>query len=172
VARPQQMHGQASGNPAISDVQLDACMSHTIGGLDEPTREALQVLGQVLRQLRAERGLSQRGLGARCGLSQSTISRLECGLAEGVRVAWLARLLAGLDSRVRVLPDTRPMLERCHGFTELRRAFSPAAGGARWRDREKRRRDRLEAYANSLDHDGPGVPGRPSDYPTGITDEK
>lgn len=41
--------------------------------------------------------MSQRALAGRCGLSQSTISRLENGLAPGVRVAWVARLLAGLD---------------------------------------------------------------------------
>ena len=111
-------------------------MSHTIGRLDEPTRDALRVLGVVLRQLRAERGLSQRALGARSGLSQSTISRLECGLAEGVRAAWIARLLAGLDERVQARPDERPMLERCHGFRKFRQAF-----GYREADQRKRTRD-------------------------------
>ena len=122
-------------------------MSHKIGGLDPATREALQVLGGVFRQLRLERGLSQRALAGRCGLSQSTISRLECGLAEGLRAAWIGRLLAGLDATVRVLPDDRPMLDRCRGFVRLRRAFSPAAGDARRRAREERRRERLAAYA-------------------------
>lgn len=129
-------------------------MSHTLGRIDPATREALRILGAVLRQLRLERGLSQRALASRCGLSQSTISRLECGLADGVRVAWIARLLAGLDSNVRVLPDDRPIHERCHGFTELRRAFSPEAGGARQRVREQRQRERFEAYAKSVLADG------------------
>jgi len=75
-------------------------MSHILGDLDEPTIEALEALGNVLRELRGQRGLSQRSLAARCGLSQSTISRLECGLAAGVRVGWLARLLAGLDQDI------------------------------------------------------------------------
>lgn len=72
-------------------------MSHTVGPIDECTAEALRILGRILYELRRQRGLSQRALAARCGLSQSTISRLENGLAPGVRVAWIARLLAGLD---------------------------------------------------------------------------
>ena len=84
-------------------------MSHMIGGVDPVTREALQVLGAVFRKLRAERGLSQRALAGRCGLSQSTISKLERGLAEGLRAAWIARLLAGLDGSVRIPPDDRPL---------------------------------------------------------------
>lgn len=125
-------------------------MSHTIGGLDPATREALQALGSVIRELRAARGLTQRALAARCGLSQPTISRLECGRAEGLRAAWIARLLAGLDSTVRVLPDDRPVLERCHGFLLLRRAFAPAAGEQRRRARDDARRKSVEAYIASL----------------------
>lgn len=51
----------------------------------------------MARSLRCERGLTQRALAERCGLSQSTISRLENGLAPGVRVIWLARLLVSLE---------------------------------------------------------------------------
>ncbi len=121
-------------------------MSHAIGQIDAETREAMQVLGGVLRQLRTERGLSQRALARRCGLSQSTLSRLESGLAQGVRVAWIARLLAGLDTTIRLLPDERPLLERSHAFQRLRCAFSAAAGDARRRAREQRRVERLEAF--------------------------
>jgi transcriptional regulator with XRE-family HTH domain len=128
-------------------------VAHSIGRLDPETREALQVLGQVLRLLRAERGLSQRALAGRCGLSQPTISRLECGLAEGVRVAWIARLLVGLDMTVRVLPDERSEIERSHGFRQLRRAFSSSAGDARRRARDQRRQARLDAYVRSLGRD-------------------
>lgn len=143
-------------------------MSHSIGRLDDETRHALRVLGQVLRGLRLERRLSQRALAARCGLSQSTISRLECGLAEGVRVAWIARLLVGLDTRVRFAPDDRAIHQRCHGFTQLRHAFSPEAGDARRRLRDQRRRETLEAYADGLGHrkvappDSPAQPGSPA----------
>jgi transcriptional regulator with XRE-family HTH domain len=115
-------------------------MSHPIGELDGPTREALTVLGQVLRELRIERGLSQRALAGRCGLSQSTISRLEAGKAVGVRAAWLARLLAGLDTHIRRLPDDQHLLDRYHGFRKLRSAFDAAHGDARRRERESARR--------------------------------
>ena len=120
-----------------------------IGGVDPVTREALQVLGAVFRKLRAERGLSQRALAGRCGLSQSTISKLERGLAEGLRAAWIARLLAGLDGSVRNLPDDRPVIARCHGFTQLCRAFSRTEGQRRRRVRGDRQRAEFEAWAAS-----------------------
>jgi len=128
-------------------------MSHPIGRLDAPTREALVVLGEVLRDLRGERGLSQRALAGRCGLSQSTISRLETGKAEGVRVAWIARLLAGLDTQVRAAPDERHILDRCHGFRKLRHAFDAERGGARWWARESERRRSLDEilFLNELE---------------------
>lgn len=129
---------------------VKSAMAHDIGRIDPETAEALRVLGGVLRELRASRGLSQRALAGRCGLSQSTISRLECGLAPGVRVAWVARLLAGLDTAVRRVPDDRSPVERTHALTLLRAAFSPPAGDARRRAREARRRDRLEAYARAI----------------------
>ena len=119
-------------------------MSHRIGRLDRPTRQALLALGAVLRELRAERGLSQRALASRCGLSQSTISRLETGQAEGVRVAWIARLLAGLDAEVRIQPDERHMLDRCRGFRKLRIAFDREHDNARSRARELKRRQRVD----------------------------
>jgi transcriptional regulator with XRE-family HTH domain len=135
----------------MSDVRFDRPMSHEIGRLDGPTREALVVLGAVLRELRGERGLSQRALADRCGLSQATISRLESGKAEGVRVAWIARLLAGLDAQVRGYSDDRPMLERCHGFRKLRTAFDPTHGKARWWAREVERRRGLELLIRDRD---------------------
>jgi transcriptional regulator with XRE-family HTH domain len=75
-------------------------MPHSLGPIDEPTAEALRGLAAVVFELRRQRGLSQRALAARCGLSQSTISRLENGLAPGMRIGWLGRILAGLDLEV------------------------------------------------------------------------
>jgi transcriptional regulator with XRE-family HTH domain len=139
----------------ISLVRFDQVMSHTIGRIDPVTREALEVLGAVFRQLRAERGLSQRALAGRCGLSQSTISKLERGRAEGLRAAWIARLLAGLDGTVRILPDERPVIERCHGFIQLCRAFSRSAGTERRRARADRERADFEAWAAAKTHPEP-----------------
>jgi transcriptional regulator with XRE-family HTH domain len=132
-------------------------MPHDLGQIDYETREALQVLGQVLRDLRGSRGLSQRALAGRCGLSQATISRLECGLADGVRVAWVARLLVGLDMKVHTVPDARTPVERSHALRLMRHAFSPSAGGERRAARERRRQDRLEEIARQL-HGDPAAP--------------
>ena len=121
------------------------------------------MLGMVLRELRGERGLSQRALADRCGLSQSTISRLEAGKADGVRIAWVARLLAGLDNRVRIAPDDRHILDRCHGFRKLRTAFDAERGGARWWARESERQRSVAEilFLNDLERlDHPRRPGR------------
>ena len=61
---------------------------------------ALQELGGCIRDLCAERGLVQRALAARAGVSQSMISRLENGKAPGASVEVLARVLAGLGGAV------------------------------------------------------------------------
>lgn len=74
-----------------------AGMGYVVDRLDPLSEAALREFGNVLRTLRGQRGLSQRALAARCGLSQSTISRLETGIARGVRIRVLARMLAGLE---------------------------------------------------------------------------
>lgn len=72
-------------------------MAYKLEDQDAATREALVALGSVFRTLRASRGISQRVLEARCGLSQSSISRLETGKAPWMSAVWMARLLTGLD---------------------------------------------------------------------------
>ncbi|MBA3877716.1 MAG: hypothetical protein C0498_12470 [Anaerolinea sp.] len=64
---------------------------------DAATREALVALGSVFYELRKSRGLTQRALARRSGLSQPSISRLETGKAPWLSTIWIARLLAGLD---------------------------------------------------------------------------
>ena len=54
-------------------------------------------LGSVFLELRRSRGLTQRRLAWRSGLSQPTISRLETGKAPWLSAVQIARLLAGLD---------------------------------------------------------------------------
>jgi transcriptional regulator with XRE-family HTH domain len=142
------VHHEGVDEQPISAAAFNRVMSHGLGWIDLDTREALQLLGTVLRELRQERRLSQRALAGRCGLSQSTISRLECGLADGVRVAWIARLLAGLDAEVRIQPDDRPVAKRCHGFRRLRNAFSAQSVELR---RRPRRLARQEALARLLE---------------------
>jgi transcriptional regulator with XRE-family HTH domain len=72
-------------------------MAYRLEDQDEPTREALAVLGSTFRQIRHARGLTQRQLEARSGVSQSVISRFENGKAPWLSATLIARLLAALD---------------------------------------------------------------------------
>ncbi|MFN8529792.1 MAG: cupin domain-containing protein [Anaerolineae bacterium] len=46
---------------------------------NEPEKRAQQIVGQRVRVLREQRGLSLRGLAERCGLSSNAISKIERG---------------------------------------------------------------------------------------------
>src|SRR6266516_4713276 len=61
---------------------------------DEPPGDLRVELGRAIRGLRRYHGLTQRELGERCGLDQSTISRLENGRVVSVR---LSRVLDVLE---------------------------------------------------------------------------
>jgi len=66
--------------------------------LDDPViKRGLELLGSALYQARCRAGLTQRGLEARCGVEQSTISRLENGKLSGIGLYRLARIIAALD---------------------------------------------------------------------------
>ena len=54
---------------------------------------AREMFGAVIHQARRDMGWSQAALGARCGLHQSTISRLETGKLEGLAYHRLIVLL-------------------------------------------------------------------------------
>lgn len=56
-------------------------------------------LGRAFRRARHENGLSQEALGSLARLSQSAISRIETGTANGVRYKTLLRILNALDVR-------------------------------------------------------------------------
>ena len=65
---------------------------------DDPwVTEALRRLGVLFERLRLDRGISQRTLSARSGVDQAMISRLERGLASGMRAQAIARLLRALQ---------------------------------------------------------------------------
>lgn len=60
-------------------------------------------LGDALRRLRRQSGLTQEALGARAGLRQATISKLESG-AEATRLSTLVAVLTALGQEL-VLRD-------------------------------------------------------------------
>jgi transcriptional regulator with XRE-family HTH domain len=81
---------------------------------DDPDRDAfLELIGAGLRRQRAALGWSQRKLAAEAGVDQSLISRLEHGLAPGIRYERFARILWALG-----WPISRRESERA-GYYEL-----------------------------------------------------
>jgi transcriptional regulator with XRE-family HTH domain len=122
-------------------------MGYVVARLDPLSEEALREFGTVLRVLRGQRGLSQRALAARAGISQSTISRLETGVAHGVRIRVLARMLAGLDRGLEHPLDMPWIVAAPPGWALLIETFSPrgrfAQRVAQERTRQLLRRDRL-----------------------------
>ena len=64
-------------------------------------------LGPLLKQLRLEKGLSQTALGAKIGLSQERISRIE-SRPESVMVDQLLTVLMALDAALAVEPRISP----------------------------------------------------------------
>src|SRR3990172_628362 len=109
-------------------------MGYRLEDQDEPTLEALRVLGATYRSIRDARGLTQRQLSARSGLSQSTISRFENGRAPWLAAVWIARLLAALD----VEPGldgfgTTAVKSPVPGWVVMMKGFE---GNRRYRDRQ------------------------------------
>jgi transcriptional regulator with XRE-family HTH domain len=62
-------------------------------------------VGRRIRELRRERGWSQRRLGKEAGVVQQNLSLYERGLADP-RLETLARLADALDADVRIVPRT------------------------------------------------------------------
>lgn len=60
----------------------------------KPPHQSLLELGAAIREGRRQHGLTQTRLEALSGVDQSSISRLERGLAPGMKVSRLARILA------------------------------------------------------------------------------
>ncbi len=70
------------------------------------SRKALDRFGADVARLCVARGLSQRGLAARCDVDQGTISRMMRGLAPGLRLEAVARILLALEGQVVGAPTT------------------------------------------------------------------
>lgn len=66
--------------------------------MDPAVRLGREMLGAAVRRARLRHGLSQRQLGWRVALDQTTISRLENGKLKGLRLMLLARVIRTLAS--------------------------------------------------------------------------
>jgi transcriptional regulator with XRE-family HTH domain len=75
--------------------------------VDPWAREALKRVGRGIAAARHAHGLSQLQLERLSGVDQTTISRLEHGLAPGIRLERLARIAAALP-RSRLLGLSAP----------------------------------------------------------------
>lgn len=72
-------------------------MPYTFRPHERRVISAQVALGIAIQRARASQLLSQEALEARSSIDQSTISRLERGLAPGLRLDRLAQVLAGLS---------------------------------------------------------------------------
>ena len=64
---------------------------------DPHVQRGLEIIGRAAWKARRRAGLTQRELGYRVGVHQSTISRLERGRLNGMRLKRLAAIVAALD---------------------------------------------------------------------------
>lgn len=73
--------------------------SRSIGlsNADAATLRGLEIIGQLVYEGRRDAGITQRHLGRLAGVNQSTISRLEHGRLNGMRLTRLAQVLATLE---------------------------------------------------------------------------
>lgn len=73
-------------------------------------REEMSQLGEIVREVRRRRGLSQRSLAVRAGTQQATISRIECG-EESPSFERFEQLLLAMGERA--VLDTEPLEHEC-----------------------------------------------------------
>jgi len=69
--------------------------------------DGVELLGRWIRESRLQAGMTQGQLARLAGMHQSTLSRLERGTLEGLRLHRLAAIIAVLHSRL--ADDLRPI---------------------------------------------------------------
>jgi transcriptional regulator with XRE-family HTH domain len=62
--------------------------------------DGMELLGRWIRECRVRAGMTQAQLARLAGMHQSTLSRLERGTLEGLRLHRLAAIIAVLHSRL------------------------------------------------------------------------
>lgn len=70
----------------------------------------IEDINKKIRQLRIEKGLSQKTLGEKCGITQQAINRIEWGHAN-IDIKMLVKIANALDVKVFDLLDMREYLE-------------------------------------------------------------
>jgi len=70
--------------------------------------DGMDLLGRWIRESRVQAGMTQGQLARLAGMHQSTLSRLERGTLEGLRLHRLAAIIAVLHSRLGA--DLRPII--------------------------------------------------------------
>ena len=70
--------------------------------------DGMELLGRWIRESRVHAGMTQGQLARLAGMHQSTLSRLERGTLEGLRLHRLAAIIAVLHSRLG--DDLRPIV--------------------------------------------------------------
>ena len=88
----------------------------------------IEHISRTLKSAREARGLSQRALGARAGMPQSHISKIEKGAVD-LRVSSLVELARVLDLEVELV--ARTALPAVHAMVGRRDESAPAAGSSR-----------------------------------------
>ena len=123
------------GEPPVSGARHHPVMATKTRPVDHGSAIAADLVrraGHEARLARTGRGLSQRDVGAACGLSAAEVSRIERGLRPRVSVYHLARLHAvvGLDLSLRSFPGGDPIrdLASIELLAAFRRLLHPSIG--------------------------------------------
>ena len=107
----------------------------------------------MLREARVSSGLRQRDVADRAGVSQSWVSKMECGSGASASVATWAAVASAVEAQLAVFLEDAPGADRPRDFEHLKRQrliIDVAAAGG-WKARPEAALDRTRAFARSID---------------------
>src|SRR3954454_14065489 len=102
---------QNDSPPEPRHLWSSACVSPVAGGRAYGCDMTLSTLGERVRRLRAERGMTQEQLAERAGVSVDLVKKLEQGRRESARLTTLTKLAQALDVSRSELLDRRSRLD-------------------------------------------------------------
>ncbi len=126
-----------AGDPQCMGAWQDLGVGSSERAIDRGSRLARTTrleVGDALRRVRIDRGLSQVEVGRSVKLSRSQVSRIERAMSPDASVRHLAQLAAvlGLELSVRLYPAGTPIRDRAH-LALLERVRLRLGPGLRWR---------------------------------------